>query len=134
MGSNATATAAGVNGASAGGTGANDEAGIVGGSGGVGSLGSESSESAYFAQIRAAIERGKIYPPAARMRGTEGLVRIRLSISADGRLLHAALSSSSGSSLLDQAALDLVAKVFPLANPTGRRLDPTIAVNYSLRH
>ena len=107
--------------------------GLSDGEGGGAAGRSAGAESAYFALIRAAIERGKVYPPAARMRGTEGTVRLRLSISAEGRLLHAALSSSSGSSLLDQAALDLVAKVFPLANPTGRRLDPAITVNYSLR-
>ena len=46
------------------------------------------------------------YPRAARLAGVEGVVRLRLSLDADGRLVSAEVARSSGSPALDQAALD----------------------------
>ncbi|MGO8692329.1 MAG: TonB family protein [Rectinemataceae bacterium] len=122
-----------------------ESAGAVGGSAAAGegfpslsgpeagnAAGTGDAERAFFGRIREAIDRHKQYPQAARMRGTEGTVRVHLSISAEGRLMRVELASSSGSSLLDRAALDLVASVFPMSNPTGRKLDPVLAVSYSL--
>ena len=93
---------------------------------------SDEAASRFIADIRAAIEARKAYPRAARMRGTEGVVRLRLRISGDGRLIGATIAASSGSTLLDRAALDLVHSIFPRTNPTGRELDPLLAVSYSL--
>ena len=45
------------------------------------------------------------YPRAARLAGVEGVVRIRLSLDAEGRLVAAAVEASSGSPALDEAAL-----------------------------
>lgn len=45
------------------------------------------------------------YPRAARLAGVEGVVRIRLSLDAEGRLIAAAVEASSGSPALDEAAL-----------------------------
>jgi protein TonB len=114
------------------GLGAAASQGGVSGAGGGSAAGAGKADSAYFDQIMAQVEKRKIYPEAARLRGTEGTVRIRLSISVEGRLVRAELASSSGSSLLDRAALDLVAAVFPMPNPTGRKLAPIIGVSYSL--
>jgi TonB family protein len=85
------------------------------------------------ANISAAIEARKTYPEAARRRGAEGIVRLRLRLSGDGRLLAASLAASSGSALLDRAALDLASSVFPLDNIVRRELELVLAVNYSLK-
>jgi protein TonB len=50
------------------------------------------------------------YPLAARRRGIEGTVLIRSKVSAAGECLRAELKKTSGSDLLDQAALEAVKK------------------------
>lgn len=45
------------------------------------------------------------YPPRARRAGAEGVVTIRLRLSAAGRVLEAEVAAGSGEPLLDQAAL-----------------------------
>jgi periplasmic protein TonB len=47
------------------------------------------------------------YPEAARARGEQGTVRLALTISRDGRVQSARIIGSSGSSALDQAALQM---------------------------
>ena len=86
----------------------------------------------FAARVGAAIEARKTYPEAARRRGAEGVVRLRLRVSSDGRLVSARLAVSSGSSLLDRAALGLASSVFPLDNPARRELEFALAVRYSL--
>jgi periplasmic protein TonB len=49
----------------------------------------------------------KHYPEAARARGEQGTVRLALTISRDGRVQSARVIGSSGSSALDQAALQM---------------------------
>lgn len=46
------------------------------------------------------------YPREARLTGAEGLARVRLRLAADGAVLDAAVVVSSGSRLLDDAALE----------------------------
>ncbi len=84
--------------------------------------------------VSAAIEARKTYPEAARRRGAEGLVRLTLRVSGDGRLIAAKLASSSGSTLLDRAALDLASSVFPVDNIARKELELVMAVAYSLKH
>ena len=86
----------------------------------------------FAARVGAAIEARKTYPEAARRRGAEGVVRLRLRVSPDGRLVAARLAAGSGSSLLDRAALGLASSVFPLDNPARRELEFALAVRYSL--
>ncbi|MEW5944216.1 MAG: energy transducer TonB [Pseudomonadota bacterium] len=50
------------------------------------------------------------YPLAARRRGIEGRVLLRVEISPGGECLHAELKKSSGHDMLDQAALEAVRK------------------------
>jgi periplasmic protein TonB len=47
------------------------------------------------------------YPEAARARGEQGTVRLALTISRDGRVQSARVIGSSGSSVLDRAALQM---------------------------
>lgn len=48
------------------------------------------------------------YPPAARRRGQEGVVIIRVTVAADGRASATAIITSSGVRILDEAAIEAV--------------------------
>jgi protein TonB len=49
-----------------------------------------------------------IYPASARLRRQEGLVLLRVDVTADGRASRVALEKSAGVSALDEAALEAV--------------------------
>jgi protein TonB len=66
--------------------------------------------------------RFKKYPPAARSRGTEGQVLIAFTVDSQGRVLDANVASSSGSSLLDRAALKAIKDAQPLPPPPMDKL------------
>ncbi len=51
----------------------------------------------------------KRYPERARLRGDEGTVGIRFTVDAAGRVLEVAVVHSSGSTLLDDAAREMLA-------------------------
>jgi protein TonB len=51
-----------------------------------------------------------VYPLAARRRGHEGTVIVRVEIGSDGGCRQAALKQGSGHALLDRAAVDAVRK------------------------
>lgn len=108
-----------------------DGPGGAAGSGRFGARGDPGVELA--ALVSSAFEAHKTYPEVARRRGVEGTVRLRLRLSADGRLLSAKLASSSGSTLLDRAALDLSSAVFPVDNIARKELVLVLAVRYSLQ-
>lgn len=55
----------------------------------------------------------KVYPYAARSKGIEGKVRLRVVISADGSLLSCELLTPSEHELLNEAALSAVQKAAP---------------------
>jgi protein TonB len=57
----------------------------------------------------------KHYPERARQRGDEGTVGIRFTVDAAGRVLDVAVIHSSGSTLLDDAAREML---------TGQRVPP----------
>jgi TonB family protein len=72
------------------------------------------------------------YPEAARRRGAEGSARVALSVASDGTLLKSRIASSSGSALLDSAALALARAAFPIKNPAAASVELEIAVGYRL--
>jgi periplasmic protein TonB len=76
-----------------------------------------SARASYMQRCRALIERHKEYPVMARRGGVEGTVMIRGSLGRDGSLRQCQLAKSSGSCLLDNAALRAVRSVdkFPPA-------------------
>jgi len=88
---------------------------------------------ALAARVSAALEARKKYPEAARRRGAEGMVGLRLHVAEDGRLLAAKLAASSGSALLDRAALDLASSIFPVDNTTRKELELAVSVRYELK-
>lgn len=64
-------------------------------------------------QIKASIERAKMYPVLARKRRNEGTVIAEFSINAKGYPQNIQIIKSSGFSLLDSAARDTIQKASP---------------------
>lgn len=75
----------------------------------------QSLKAGWGASIRARIERRKRYPRAAGR--AEGVVKVNLTVTRDGRLAALSLAGSSGNAALDKAALDAVKSAgrFPAA-------------------
>jgi protein TonB len=86
-----------------------------------------------LSELRASITAQKRYPPLARSRGWQGTAVIVARLDAAGGLLEAVLRRSSGYEVLDRAALALIRKVFPVANPLGRPVSIEIPITYQLR-
>lgn len=66
------------------------------------------AEGAFAQDVRARIERKKIYPDTARDLGMSGEVEVLYELDRAGTLLKAEIATSSGFKLLDQAALRAV--------------------------
>lgn len=62
----------------------------------------------------AALEQHKRYPSIARMNRWEGRVVVHVTVRRDGRLVNPEVEESSGYSVLDQAAVDVVQHASPL--------------------
>lgn len=67
----------------------------------------------YLTAVLARLQEAKRFPEKARARGDEGRAVVRLFIQRSGALGHAQVVRSSGSALLDQAALDTVRRAAP---------------------
>ena len=76
----------------------------------------------YLAALAASINRSKYYPLSARRRGEQGVVVIRFVVQKSGELTDLAISKSSGSRRLDEAALKTVRRVTPF-RPIPAALD-----------
>nr|WP_284268509.1 energy transducer TonB [Bradyrhizobium iriomotense] len=63
--------------------------------------------SSFQGQMRRAVESALVYPASARASGQHGRARVTFDF-LDGRVSGVSLAQSSGSSLLDQAALATV--------------------------
>jgi protein TonB len=82
---------------------------------------SDDAVAAWKASLSGWIERHRRYPPAARFRGEEGVVLLRFRVDEEGRVLHVALERGSGSSVLDTAAISLLADARLPSPPPGLR-------------
>jgi TonB family protein len=85
--------------------------------------------------LRAKLERVKVYPASAKTGHVQGRVVVQVSIDGDGRIANPEIEESSGSPILDQAALDALQAASPLT--LSHRLDgPSIVMliplNYQL--
>jgi protein TonB len=69
------------------------------------------AESVFAQDVRARIERKKIYPDTARDLGLSGEVEVQYELDRAGNLMSAEIVASSGHRLLDQAALRAVKTV-----------------------
>jgi protein TonB len=83
--------------------------------------------------LAAWIQARRHYPAQARQRGVEGSVELRVVIAHDGHVLKAQVAQSSGSDLLDQAALAMFdgadAPPFP-----GEMAAPQITITLNIRY
>ena len=91
--------------------------------------------SAWRSSWAAALSWSKHYPEAARARGEQGTVRLALLIDRGGHVVSARIIGSSGSSALDQAALEMArhASGKPLPAEMGSSVSLTVPVRYSIR-
>jgi len=71
----------------------------------------------YAAMIRARIEEKKRYPLAARHMGMQGVTTVRFVITSSGELVGVEVVRSSGSRVLDEAALKAVREAAPFPRP-----------------
>lgn len=90
---------------------------------------------AWVASLAAWLQGHRVYPEDARRQGQEGLVIVRLIVTRDGRITEAGIIRSSGTGVLDQAALSIFrnAKLppFPIGMPDEQRT-VTVPIRYHL--
>lgn len=83
------------------------------------------------------LNKHKRFPLKARDERKYGVVNVAFAMDREGRVLHASVAKSSGYDVLDQAALDILAKASPLPVPpiarTGDTLELIVPVNYRWR-
>jgi len=75
------------------------------------------AERTYTDQIKRQIEAVKQYPQRARRRNIQGVVDIVFTIGKEGEIVTIAIAKSSGSRILDRAAVDAVNKASPFDKP-----------------
>ena len=84
--------------------------------------------------VAARINAAKFYPSEARSSGSVGVVGVKFAIGADGRVTQASISQSSGSSVLDAAALQIFQSLHA-PEPPGGFYSGLVNIRYSLaRH
>jgi protein TonB len=93
------------------------------------------AEAAAWRGAWAGMNWNKHYPEAARDRGEQGTVRLALTIDRGGHVVSARIIASSGSSTLDQAALEMArhASGRPLPPEMGSSASLIVPVRYSIR-
>jgi periplasmic protein TonB len=93
------------------------------------------AEAAAWRGAWAGMNWNKHYPEAARARGEQGTVRLALTIDRGGHVVSARIIASSGSSLLDEAALEMArhASGRPLPPEMGSSANLIVPVHYSIR-
>ncbi|SMX43698.1 energy transducer TonB [Actibacterium lipolyticum] len=83
------------------------------------------------------IAKAKTYPKSARKKGVQGEVRVKFTIDRYGNVIAREVETSSGSSVLDQAALDVFDALEKLPTPpnhlSGESFTLMIPLNYSIR-
>jgi protein TonB len=83
------------------------------------------------------LARYREYPPAARRARIEGVVELHVTLMPDGRLIDVRVEHSSGHPMLDQAALELLARAAPLPNNFGdartEQIELQLPIAYRMR-
>ncbi|HKQ24628.1 MAG TPA: TonB family protein [Burkholderiales bacterium] len=91
----------------------------------------------YGLSISNEIKRYQKYPPMAQRKGWEGTAEVLLQIDADGKVTRITLGKSSGRSVLDEEALNMVRKASPLPpapqDLRGRELTVTVPIVFKLQ-
>lgn len=89
----------------------------------------------YFALLKQTIERNKYYPKNALRRGIEGDVRVKFTISTDGKLLL--IEKIEGNSIFHTSIKDAIASSFPIFPPRNILTENTtldLIVSYKLNY
>lgn len=106
----------------------------VDGASGAGQTVGEAAVESWRTQVRSRIVQAKRYPAAARARRDEGVVRVRITIAADGSLTTVDLVQSSGSDLLDGEGLAVMRRAAPYPPPPdGVSGSVVVPLSYRLR-
>ncbi|MBK1659219.1 energy transducer TonB family protein, partial [Paracraurococcus ruber] len=91
----------------------------------------------YVAQLFAALERHKTYPPDARYRRAQGVAMLHFRMRRDGTVTAWRLDRSAGDPALDAAVLAMIQRASPLPAPpadlAGEALELTVPVRFALR-
>jgi protein TonB len=86
--------------------------------------------------LQGLVERHKKYPEIARRRGWQGLAKVLVRFSSEGKTLSVAIEKSTGQKVLDEQALEMVRKSLndlPVPNKfKGREFKLTIPVDFKL--
>jgi TonB family protein len=91
------------------------------------------SAEAYGAGVRAAVERAKVYPRAARERGLYGTAGVTFLVGPAGEVMALRLVRSSGAKALDDAALAAVRDARLPVPPAGVPLGYDLGISFTLR-
>ena len=99
--------------------------------------GTPGAEADYAAIVLAWLERHKEYPPPAQRRRQEGVVLLYIAIDRKGQVLERRLAERTGHTLLDEAALAMLARAAPLPpmpeDMAQQRLEMVVPVQFFLR-
>jgi protein TonB len=87
-------------------------------------------KSQFLSRIRAKINRAKSYPRIAQRRGMQGVVKVRFTILANGKVGHISLN---GPKVFHNSAKRAVKKAFPI-NTKNAPLSLPTSVNLTLRY
>ena len=93
------------------------------------------SKRTYMGKVRRLIERNKRYPRAAERMRQQGTVRIRFTISRNGRISGARVVGSSSHARLNKAALKILRKIGafpPIPRGLGSSMTITVPVKYRI--
>jgi protein TonB len=93
------------------------------GTGKISRIGQQRLEKQYLAGLRRAIAKKRYYPTRARRTGKTGVATVYFVLDQQGRIRDARLDKSSGSSALDQAAVETLqrlARYKPIPEALGR--------------
>jgi protein TonB len=77
--------------------------------------------------LAAHLERFKRYPTAARARREQGIAMVAFTIDHEGHLVNSRIVRSSGSSVLDEETLDMLARAQPMPKPPGSAPDTALS-------
>lgn len=89
------------------------------------------SDSGWRQKVSQLISANYTYPRSAQLRGEHGSARVKIAISATGKVLSVQLLQSTGSAILDREAVRIPMKVgsFP-APPTGNNIELVFPITW----
>lgn len=90
------------------------------------------TERTYTDLVQKKIEAVKQYPKRAQRRNDQGVVKIVFTIGNNGEIVSADIFESSGSRILDRAAMDAVKKASPFARPPNGPVIIQLPIKFEL--